>query len=1006
VTSRRITAVILAAALSAAVGCDDDPNDPGPDYPPQGAIVSGDLQQDTVGDELPGALVVRVTDQDGDPIAGQAVTFTVTAGGGTLFAATAQTSAAGEASNRWTLGTVAGDTQRVEARIVDPESGQPVVLGVFRAVGLPDAPATITARPPATRTGSAGQALADSLEAQVKDQHGNGVPGTTVVWLVTAGGGTLSPGTTTTGANGITRAQWTLGRQIGTQQTAEASLSPAVRAQFAATAGVPVGAVLVKVSGDGQSGTVGSALAQPVVVELRTSLGEPIAGGAVSFTPAAGSGTATPPVVTTGADGRASTTWTLGTTPGAQALMASADGVSPVSFSATANAGAAASFTIAGGDGQTAPPRSTLPQPLSVRVADAFGNPLAGVTITWAVTDGGGSIAPTTSQTDASGVAQTQWTLGPSFLAHTATATMAGGATLTFSATPQVGPVDRIEVTPATAAFTALGQTQQFTATPLDAYGNTVSGVTITWTSVDPSVAAVSSTGLVTAARNGSTQIRASGGGKVGMAEVTVQQVPAAVAIGGGTAVIQADTLQLTATVRDARGNIIPGATVTWSTSAPGVATVTQTGVVTAAGSGNAMITATAANGVSDTHSVTVTGAFVADSLVVGMHNGCGLRGGQAYCWGSNTGAQLAFTGASTSNVPRLIPGHSFATLTAGSSSRPGQSNSHMCGIEADGDAFCWGTNDTGQLGFNDGPRDAFEFPAGSTYCRLGAESAVICYPTPMMVAGGGWMQVDAGDDHTCAITTSGAAYCWGLSSTGQLGGTATPETCYRFQGGGFNPYPCVLTPKPVAPPLTFRQVSAGDAYTCGLAAGGTVYCWGLNNLGQLGNGTTAPATAPTAAGGGTYARVSAGRRHTCAVTAGGTIRCWGDNAAGQLGTGAAGGSSTTPVTVPAPGDGSVWSTVSAGDNQTCAVATSGRAYCWGANAAGQLGDGTTTPRTTPTPVQTARLFTDVGAGTSFSCGRSTTGVVFCWGTNFSGRLGDGDTASSRRTIPGPVRAP
>ena len=140
--------------------CDNgSPNDPDPDWPPQGTLVSGNLQQATVGAELPQPIVVRVTDQDGDPIPGLSITFAVTAGGGTLFAATAQTNASGEASNRWTLGTVAADTQRVEARVIDPESGQPVVLATFLAIGRADVPASITARPPAARTGSAGQPL-------------------------------------------------------------------------------------------------------------------------------------------------------------------------------------------------------------------------------------------------------------------------------------------------------------------------------------------------------------------------------------------------------------------------------------------------------------------------------------------------------------------------------------------------------------------------------------------------------------------------------------------------------------------------------------------------------------------------------------------------------------------------------------------------------------------------------------------------------------------------------
>ncbi|HVH13575.1 MAG TPA: Ig-like domain-containing protein, partial [Longimicrobium sp.] len=643
----RIFLASLAAVLAASACDNGSPNDPDPDWPPQGTLVSGNLQQATVGAQLADPIVVRVTDQDGDPVPGLSVTFAVTAGGGTLFAATAQTNASGEASNRWTLGTVAADTQRVEARVIDPESGQPVVLATFLAIGRADVPASITARPPAARTGSAGQPLADSLEALVQDRHGNPVPGATVTWLATSGGGSVSPATTTTGANGIARASWTLGRQIGTQQTAEASLSPAVRAQFTATAGVPVGAVLVKVSGDTQNGTVGTSLGQPAVVEARTSVGLPLQGVSITWTPATGSGTATPPVSITGPDGRASTTWTVGTTPGAITLMASADGVTPVTFEATANPGAPAGrLAIVDGDGQTAPPTALLPRPLAVRATDAFGNPLAGVTVTWAVTGGGGSIAPPSSQTDASGVAQAAWTLGATQGEQTAQASTPGTAPGTFTATAQVGPPAAIETTPSALTMSALTATAQLTARPVDAYGNPVSGVSITWTTTNAGVVNVSQSGMVTAMGNGTAQVRASGGGQTGVVEVTVQQAPATITVSTRTTtVVEFDTVIYSAAVFDAAGQPIPGAGVTWSTGNADVATVSSTGVVTGQGTGNTNITATASNGRSGRRGVNSFTAHRVDTLAVGAHHACTLRGGTAACWGSNVARQVGLTG-------------------------------------------------------------------------------------------------------------------------------------------------------------------------------------------------------------------------------------------------------------------------------------------------------------------------------------------------------------------------
>ena len=975
-TPRFASLLLLAAASLAA--CDRDPTvDPGPAYPPRGEVVSGDLQQDTVGDRLPQLISIRVTDQEGDPIAGQTVSFVVTAGGGSLFAATSQTSADGVASNQWTLGTVAGDTQRVEARMIDPESGQPVVLATFRAVGVPDAPAAVTALPPVSRTGGAGQTLADSLAVRVTDAFGNPVPGVPIVWSAT-GGGTVSPATGTTNAQGIAKAAWTLGTTVGVQQTAAASLSPAVRAEFTAVASVPLSAVLVKVAGDGQTGTVGQALASGLTVELRTAAGQRISGALVHWTPAAGSGSASPGSGATDGTGQASTVWTLGTTPGPQQITASVDGAAPVAFTATAGAGPAAQLAKIGGDAQTAPPNAPLPQALTVQVRDAYGNPLQGVTVNWAAASGGGSIVPTQSQTNAIGQTSVQWTLGPAVGAQTATAT-AGGMTVTFTATAQIGPLDHIEVTPAAVSFTSLTATAQLQARPVDAYGNTVPGVSITWGTLDLAVATVSASGLVTSTGNGATQIRAFGGGKTGEADVTVQQVPASVVISGGrTTIVQFDTTQWTATVRDARNQPIAGAAVTWSTSSPALATVTQTGLITGVGPGAPSITATASGGAAASRTLTVAAALRADTLAMGARHGCVIDpGGTAYCFGSNLGRQIAFTGANSSG-PRAIPGHTFVAITAGDAWTPYEFyQSHTCGIDPAGEAWCWGDNESGQLGYDDGR--TFD-RSTVTVCESGFEYTFICTETPHEVPGGPWGQIDAGANHTCAITTAGAAYCWGKNNYGQLGTTAADDECWFYPVfGGETSFACALTPRAVTGGLTFRQVGAGEDFTCGLTTGGAAYCWGRNNAGQLGDGTTTNRSVPTAVLGGlTFARLSVGRMHACGVTSGGTVYCWGSNARGQIGIGTIGGNRTTPVAVTG-----TYTTVSAGKFHTCALDTSGRVWCWGENENRQLNDGTNVDRPSPTPtVPTPRVFVDVGISAVTTCAREeATDAIFCGST-------------------------
>ena len=977
-TFHLVTLLVLTAAALAA--CDRDPNvDPGPEYPPRGEIVSGDLQTDTVGDLLPQPVAVRVTDQEGEPIAGQTVSFVVTAGGGSLFAATAQTSADGVASNQWTLGTVAGDTQRVEARMIDPGSGQPVLLATFRAVGVPDAPAAITPLPPVSRTGGAGQTLADSLRARVTDPFGNPVPGVPVVWSAT-GGGTVSPAGATTDALGIARAAWTLGTTVGAQQTAAASLSPAVRAEFTAVASVPMGAVLVKVAGDGQTGTVGDPLASALTVELRTADGQRISGATVHWTPAAGSGGASPGSGPTDGNGQASTVWMLGTTPGTQQITASVDGATPAVFTTTAEAGAPATLTKIAGDAQTAPPNAPLPQALTVAVRDRFGNPLPGVTVTWAVTGGGGSILPTQSQTNEIGQTSVQWTLGPTVGQQAATAAV-GGTTVTFTATGQVGPVAAIEVTPASVNFASLTETRQLQARAVDAYGNTVPGVPLTWSTTSGAVATVNASGLVTSVGNGTAQIRASGGGAAGTSDITVQQVPAIVGITPGvSSLIEFDTTRLRASVRDARNQPIPGATVTWSTTQPSAAIIDSQGLVTARGAGTPTLTATTSNGISAGRTITTHAAHRADTIAVGQDHTCTLdSSGTARCWGVNRHGELGNSAGDWRTFPVAVAGRTFVAVTAG--------NQFTCGIAPGGDAYCWGYNAHGQLGFPD-------------------PDVPVDHPVPTLVQGGHtWAQLDAGDTHACGITTAGAAYCWGSNAWGELGSLAgDSDQCVAFVPR------CAATPQPV-PGGPYRQISAGSMFTCAVTLAGAGYCWGYNGRGQIGDGTAGHfgRPSPTAvAGGHSFALVTTGASHACGLTTAGEIYCWGRNQTGQAGIGAPSESEPMPREVAplaTPEGTAVYAFVQAGLEHTCAVTTAGRAACWGDNLFAQLGDGTTTDRLQPTPVDTPRRFTTLGGGYTHSCGVDMLDVVLCWGSSYGGKLGTGSSTGAY-IRPGPVRAP
>ncbi|HST60546.1 MAG TPA: Ig-like domain-containing protein, partial [Longimicrobium sp.] len=389
--SRRLPFAALLAAL-VFIGACDSPTSSGPGTPATLAIVAGDLQTRTVGTELPQQLVVRVLDDKGKPVEGQIVNFRVTAGNGSVFGGSALTDGAGEARERWTLGTVAGDTQRVEARAVHPTTGQALVFAEFRAVGTAAAAASLVAAGSTMLTGLPWLPLADSVAVFVRDAYGNAVAGHTVSWTVRQGGGTVSPATSVTGANGVARASWTLGPQFAGAQVLEAAAGLAMTAQFTANVQLPAGATLVAVVGNGQTGAAGQVLALPLVVRVQRADGTSLAGIPVTFTLPDGSGSVNPSTVVSGTDGTASVSWTLGVGTGPMEATASLPTGSSVRFTATAVAGAPARLLKVAGDAQAGGAGTALRTPLGVRVVDAFGNGVPGATVTWSAPSG--SVAP------------------------------------------------------------------------------------------------------------------------------------------------------------------------------------------------------------------------------------------------------------------------------------------------------------------------------------------------------------------------------------------------------------------------------------------------------------------------------------------------------------------------------------------------------------------------------------------------------------------------------------
>jgi alpha-tubulin suppressor-like RCC1 family protein len=382
----------------------------------------------------------------------------------------------------------------------------------------------------------------------------------------------------------------------------------------------------------------------------------------------------------------------------------------------------------------------------------------------------------------------------------------------------------------------------------------------------------------------------------------------------------------------------------------------------------------TVAPNTSNTFSLTGTnflnyGPINLTGISTGNYHTCGVNSnGDGYCWGEGTYGKLGNGSTTNRSTPVLVSqgarpaGVTFSSISAG--------ENHTCGVGSNGRGYCWGYNPYGQLG------------NGNT----GTDSSI-----PVLVSTVVFSSISVGENHSCGVGSDGKGYCWGRNGSGQLGNGNTNDSNI----------PVLVS----SGSITFSSISAGRYHTCGVASNGNGYCWGNGSEGRLGNGGTANSSVPVLVnqgarpGGVTFVSMTLGPRaqHSCAVGSDGNGYCWGYNGQGQLGNGSTTGSNE-PVLVSQgarPG-GVTFSSIAGGGNHTCGLGSDGKGYCWGSNWYGRLGDGTTNDSSVPVLVSpgvcpAGETFTSVIGGVFHSCGLLSNNRAVCWGQNSVGDLGTDD---------------
>ena len=352
----------------------------------------------------------------------------------------------------------------------------------------------------------------------------------------------------------------------------------------------------------------------------------------------------------------------------------------------------------------------------------------------------------------------------------------------------------------------------------------------------------------------------------------------------------------------------------------------------------------------------------------------CAIANQRAFCWGLNTVGQLG-DGSNTQRI-RAVPVDTSGVLAGKNvtdiSSSQASTTQFTCAV-ANAQAYCWGANGSGQLGNN----------------STTASNVPVAVSTAGVLSGRTVTAISVGDTHACAVADS-LVFCWGANASGQLGTNNTTPSLV----------PVAVITTGVLSGKTITGVAAGTAHSC-VVGSGAPFCWGINGSGQVGDNSITTRLAPVAVvtsgvlSGKTVTSISAKSIHVCVVASSGGY-CWGENGSGELGNNSV-VNSRVPVTVTLAGK--TVNAISAGTGRSCLIANDQTTYCWGAR---HIGDGSTAQPRVPTINSLAASATTVSAGFNHSCATFTT-QAYCWSNNTNGQLGDGSTTT--RTSPVLVQA-